>query len=430
MNILLIDFGASRVKSVLWSTKTNTPLGNSECPSSNPIISPSGEIVNDPFDYQKIMDEHLNYYASSKIDRIYLCTEMHGVLATTSENVPLTYYMGWRNEEGFIPDSLISKRVGFEKETGLRLMAGLPCCTLSSLKWKHDALPTNIKLHNLATWLCSSYDPSAEFKTSRSLAESTGLFSMTTNSWSDWLFSLAGLSLTETEVPRIAEPNEVIGHIRGIPVYGGIGDLQAAVLGIGFPQSTDIVINLGTGSQIVAKSDLEVYGLLERRSLIDGITFDTLTHIPSGRALNVFASFVDSIAQTPTFWPIFKSLTVGEVLNSDNTVDLNVFKSAYHYSDGGSISRINENKFHLRGFIASVACSWLIQYYNMLLVWSANYREKVTFSLSGGLSHIPFVAPVLQKLLRMEYTPFTPITGEETLDGLLYLAKRSINANV
>ena len=165
---------------------------------------------------------------------------------------------------------------------------------------------------------------------------------------------------------------------------------------------------------------------------MQGDVFSAITHIPSGRGLNVFAQFIDQCASLgggdAIFWKIFNELDVEEILNSKLTIDLNVFEASWRYLDGGTITQINESNFTPRKFIAGLVKAWLTQYANAMdLIDPIGQIEN--FLVSGGLSRRgSFVLPVLERLSNRKGTLVVTTTGEETLDGLLELALEN-NAN-
>ena len=67
-------------------------------------------------------------------------------------------------------------------------------------------------------------------------------------------------------------------------LYGGYGDLQTAF--IGSKLKKQLLINMGTGSQIILKNKIK-YNIFEKRNYFND-TLNCVTHIPSDRSLNLF----------------------------------------------------------------------------------------------------------------------------------------------
>jgi sugar (pentulose or hexulose) kinase len=226
--------------------------------------------------------------------------------------------------------------------------------------------------------------------------------------------------------------NAPIGTItlggRAIRVWGGLGDLQAAAHGAGFPHRSPVLVNLGTGSQVMVLTPTRPENI-EVRPCARGEIASAITHLSSGRALNTFASFLDACAQVgggqPIFWRLFGQLRADAVLAAEPSFDLNVFQAAWRYRAGGNIAPINEGEFSVDWFMNTLAKSWLVQYEHALS-GIADKPPGSDFLLGGGLTRrAAFIAPVLESLLGRQAVTVSLRTGEETLDGLLTLAEMS-----
>jgi sugar (pentulose or hexulose) kinase len=310
----------------------------------------------------------------------------------------------------------------------MKLRAGLPIVSLAHLA-AHRTLPTSLRLFTLADWLLwrgGERNPAIHL----SLAAGTGFFDIHQKTWSTDLFALAGLVHSKVTMADLVPAGKPTGCIvlagRKIRVFGGIGDLQAAVFGAGFPSHANLAVNLGTGSQVLRAWHNIPLGV-ERRPGADGLDFAAITHIPSGRALNVFSSFFDDCAKLgggkSFFWRRFDMLSTEQVLNAKLDVNMNVFAAAWQYELGGCIQYIHEDHFSPDDLLAAIAKAWLTQYAAAMESLDPE-REDMTFLLSGGLSRrADFVSTVLSALSGRVALPAYTVTGEETLDGLLALAR-------
>ena len=444
--ILLVDFGASRIKAAVWSCNQNMIIEVSECDAPTPEIGSSGEVEVDPELYWTglnstagpLLERHPN------VDCMWICAEMHGVLLLeAASQKPLTAYISWRDERaGKIIDGKPSTFSRFDNKnfrdsflnlSGLKLRVGLPFVTLSHLGDRLGRLP-EFKVCTLVDWILyrgGEKNP----KTHPSLAAGTGFYSLLNGAWSDELIKSSSSHLKINQFSTLSKLGESIGKISigncSLKVYGGLGDMQAAVFGAQFPKRGRLLINLGTGSQVVGDI-LHVEPSVEKRPGASGEVFAAFTHIPSGRGLNVFAKFIDGISLLgggkPVFWEIFGSLQPNEILASAIEIDLNVFEASWRYVSGGFIAGINENTFEARALIAGLAKSWLNQY--KVAMDLIDPRHEINeFLIAGGLSRrSSFVLSVLEKLSGRSGHLSETVTGEETLDGLLNLALDSYEA--
>lgn len=437
--VILADFGASRIKSCIWSFSEERLLETLECESPTPSFGVSGEVQLDPEAYwlafEKTAGKLANRYQD--VNSIWLCTEMHGFLISTPDGYPITPYISWRDQRATIGHSgtpstlsrLSLHSSSIYRISGMYPRAGLPLITLADIQ-ANRILPPSFRIMTLADWLLyrgGERCPGIH----ASLAAGTALFDIEKSEWSSEIISLAGVDRERIIFPRIVDIGSRVGEImlagKKLAVFGAIGDMQSALLGAGFPDASTMAINLGTGSQIARSCRLSP-DTIEKRPSIRGGIFSAITHIPSGRALSVFADFFEAIGGTNhgSFWELFTALSGDEVLDSPFEVDLRVFDSAWKYKDGGFIKQIKEGVFTPRKLVASIARGWLKQYEEAMQQIDPLNAEP-TFILSGGLSRRgSFIASVLERMTRRIVILADSVTGEETMDGLLSLAGSEI----
>jgi len=133
---------------------------------------------------------------------------------------------------------------------------------------------------------------------------------------------------------------KVVGHIKNVPLYSVLGDTNCAHKSISLSENS-VIINIGTGSQVISKNTVERY-------------------FPAGRMLLVYQRFFQSIGVD--MFKLFKTIRVEDVVNSTMEFNLNVFKQSRNYASGGSILNINEETFSIHNFLGSLLKSFVIQY--------------------------------------------------------------------
>ena len=166
------------------------------------------------------------------------------------------------------------------------------------------------------------------------LAHASGLFTRYNE-------PLAGFGLDEFQWPNASSDDlEKIGHVtfegRSIPCFGGYGDLQTSVAGIQPPDKQDWIINLGTGSQIISFVE-PAEDAFELRQYFQNVTVHCVTHIPAGRALNVWARFFQLVRDETNpdyFWRMLRSAGLQISPAKTPAFDLAIFHEAFGY-DGG-----------------------------------------------------------------------------------------------
>lgn len=165
----------------------------------------------------------------------------------------------------------------------------------------------------------------------------------------------------------------IIGYIDDTPLYSPLGDTDCVVKSVQLSEN-DVLINMGTGSQVVNKTG--------RKSFI-----------PSGRAFLAFANFFEEVGID--MFDYMSRLSVEEIECSSLDVNLNVFPQSHQYVGGGYIKGIQEGGFNLKNFIGSILRSYMSQYDEFIC--DAKYNHII---LTGG---IPKKLPVIHEYFSLKY---------------------------
>lgn len=138
--------------------------------------------------------------------------------------------------------------------TGKRLAANL---TLAKTRWLHEHEPDRLrqahKLLDTHAWLVHRL--TGQFRTGRGSADPTGMFDMRHHCWAADLIAAAGARVEQ--MAEIVAPGTVVGAVtaeaaaasglpQGLPVVAGLGDGQAAGLGVNLTRPGAGYLNLGT----------------------------------------------------------------------------------------------------------------------------------------------------------------------------------------
>lgn len=391
MNFLLFDFGASRIKSILYNVKTDKFSEIYSTPGAS--LSNKNEVPMEFFidSFQK----HLSYRKSKnkKIDAINICSEMHGFCLTKDlKNIEKENYVSWRIDNCQDLKSEIEfyfPKNDFKECTGMQEKNGLPIFNLRSHEnYNHQSffltLPESI-ISIFGEWNGTM---------SKSLAASTGLYNILTNKWLETVKKKQNI-----QFPIInSEIRHGYGHIKfnnkNIPVYGCIGDLQSCFLSLDLKEN-EINVNLGTGSQ-VSKTFQKYDKEFEIRPTFGNQIFSTISHIPCGRALNIFSNIIEKKFEEYArktddtqniFWEtFFKKSNKNCKKNID--IDLNVFKGSYKYKDGGSIKFLEENNFDLHILIDNIKFSLVKQYSDIINSCNKSNANSINkIILTGALAN-------------------------------------------
>lgn len=431
---ILVDFGTSRVKAALLDLESRSIGASLECPAPEPRWGKNGEVETDPFQFRDALLKTAGQLARREpsADRLWLCSEMHGFVLDDGKGAPLTPYVGWRDQRAGrdgSPSTLarFERHFGddFQRLTGLAPRPGLPALALAHLS-RSRRIPAGARFLSLPEWLvvCAGRSAGLAHET---IAAASGLYDIEARRWSERILSEIGAELQLSEVGTNFEAP--IGTLRleerELEVFGGIGDMQAAMLGAGIPARAGIAVNLGTGSQ-AARAAARSPGLHgERRPYFGGKLLACVTHIPGGRALNLFSGLADGFAaaaggRAGVFWELLSSAAAKAILAAPLRVDLNVFDGAWRYSGGGSVAGLLEGCSSAEQLVASIARAWLAQYADAIALLDPD-RTVGTIALAGGLARrVPSCAAVLRALTEREV--LAPGREEETIAGLASLA--------
>ncbi|RFZ70582.1 Xylulose kinase [Mycobacterium marinum] len=222
--------------------------------------------------------------------RILLSGQMHGWTLTDEHNVPHLPLITWQDNralrvhngiaqldrlrQSFAPD--VWHAVGNELRSGLPV-AGIFATDLS-------AFDGRVRVHSLLSWVAAALTKKPDFVAHVTDAAASGMFDLTTGSWSERLTTSVGGP--RMLLPRVSSSLEAVGvHERsGATVYTPVGDQQAAFLGAGL-RAGITACNIATGGQVARLACAHAGDRCQTRPYFDGMLLHTRTHLPAGRAL-------------------------------------------------------------------------------------------------------------------------------------------------
>ena len=385
---LLIDFGATHIKSVVTNKKSilKKTLLISQGSSFKGKEVPLNFFLDSIIYHLKNATKHHN------IASIIMCCEMHGFFYNYSSN--LSNYYSWRFSDTYsskVIKNIKKKRV--LSSTNVSPRQGLPIVTLASLVEKKK-IKKKLKVYFLPQLICEKLGYSNNV-VHATLAQASGLYLKNKNI-NDFLKLDIALPHYSDETFLIL--GEINFKKNTIPVYGGYGDLQTSLYNI---QNDEWNINTGTGSQIVIKTKEKITNF-ETRAFFNGNTIQCISHLPAGRSLNLIANFLKEIRQdksTDFFWKKIKYLKYH--YSADKSLlktDLNFFAQNKNYLDGGFIKNINEDNFELNNFLISIIRS-MANNYASIINQANKYNQKKIINLYGSMSqNIPIFKKILKEL--------------------------------
>lgn len=449
---LLIDFGASRIKSAVTVLGSGELTHTQSLPSLPNISREPRHFEADAGQLRKTFVGILeSYAASSETDftHVFLTCEMHGFVACDSQGTPLTPYISWKDERGAFPAKadgtsaleIFEKEWGprFRQTTGMRLKPGLACVNLLHLG-REKKLQGDVHVLSLADWLAqSSGEPAA--CAHRSMTASLGFLDIARDRLSlDMIGFLKRTAGIEVEMPEPCSEVKTVTHItvrgKSRQIHAGLGDHPCALLGAGVEPLKHLSLNIGTGSQVsrllpkIGPAEINS-DTFELRPFVNNAWLQSIPNIPAGRALSAYLAPFEQIAARgggpADIWPLLAELTTADILGSTLDVDLGLFKAAWNFKGGAGIGRLVEESWTLPNFLASLLRSFAEQYGEAARRVDPKSETKEVI-LSGGIPQkLPALGEVWKQKLARSVRPARDI--DETLHGLEQAAARSLGVN-
>lgn len=257
--VIGLDCSTTACKAIVWD-RNGIPLSSGRSPL--PIQKPQPSWHEQPAEaWWKATVKALRQ-ATEQINPRYLAAacispQRETFVITDQSGNPVHPALLWMDERcrSLLPeiDELYGKE-RVHRESGKPLSANL---TLGKLFWLTKNMPelsakTN-RVNDVHAFLANHL--TGRFITSWGCADPTGLFNMEKNCWNNDLIHLTGFH--PDQFPDAVPTGEVIGRLLpeaaricglppGIPLIAGLGDGQAAGLGVNITQPGEAYLNLGT----------------------------------------------------------------------------------------------------------------------------------------------------------------------------------------
>ena len=407
-NHIAIDFGASRIKSIAFSNLKKI-THQYETHGSNFF----GNKAIDPFFFYSSFIKHLDYYSQRcEILDVIICSEMHGYSIYEENSNKLSDYYSWRYHTKKVKSKTLKDldKNKFEFHTGLKIRSELPIVNYFSDKNKEVKKNFLCGVGEIICVLGGKYNGNLH----SSYAQSTGFYKFNNKIY---------LHKKNNFLNKVTNNKKnLIGSVKfngkNILLHGGYGDLQVAFLGSNL-KNNEILFNMGTGSQIVKKNKTRTtLSYFEVRNYF-GEILNCITHIPSGRSLNVISIAIDKkFGKKNYFWDVAKIISIKHLVSCNDFINLDFasLKDIAKY-----IKKVDTN--NLKKFVTTVMKSYCNQYIFFLSTKVIKSLNVKTIVLSGG---IPKKLPIIQKYINKKTKLLVKVNKtklDETLKGLILLSK-------
>ena len=278
LEIIGIDIGTTSICGVVLEAesgkllRSKTIAGNAFIESKMPF-----EKIQSPEKILGIAKGILEELLSDRCASIGVTGQMHGILYLNQAGKAVSPLYTWQDQRGEEPygESTYAKHLGshggygnvtdfYNRENGLVPKEAVSYCTI------HDYLVMD---------LCGLKEPLIH----------------TTDAASFGLFDLETQSFSYPCPAKVTGDHQIAGYYKGIPVGVAIGDNQASVLST-LSGKGDLLINVGTGSQVSMVHDKPIFGPdIEARPFFEDQYLIVGAALCGGRAFSLLKSFYQQL---------------------------------------------------------------------------------------------------------------------------------------
>ena len=353
----IFDFGGSHIKIYQSETKTIQHIKNYD-----------EKIIN--LDLMKYI---IKNNITDKTDYIGISSQMHGLVIYDENNNNISDFITWKQEsENNIFDVMPNEEFYL---TGLKPRLDLPINNLYDWIIKNNIINTTLKIKNITEALLDTTNNI----THSTMACGTGFYDIKNKMYVDKYINFFKQTFNINLIfDNVVENNDISGYLKKnnklIKSYVGIGDFQSSILGCKL-KTKELLLNLATGSQIALISNNFNNDKLSYRPYFNNKYIKCITHIPSGRFLNIYEKFFKDM--NINIWDEFDKLKLVDFETVDMLIKTNIFNK-----DGLAIENINIHNFNYKNMIKSILYAYVWQYISMIKKYKFNFD---TIKLSGGI---------------------------------------------
>ncbi len=431
MKVLGLDLGTTSFSACLYDNTTNEAYFASQENSSLFVKGLKRE-----FDIRKLrtsfysfiefLDEGLEL---TGIEAISITGNMHSFFLVKN-NQPVSNIVSWQDERvletykrGLSYLDYINNRFdSLFSRYQFSVSSGYAVSTLFYMINDDDLAVKNSSIHFALDFIIKELMgdiPYDDIIIDHSIAHSSGLYDLMRKDWN--LDLIGALGYNNIKFPEIAESGTMIGrvgkgfpHLQNVPVYLGMGDNQASVLGsiigredcsklTGLKEENPLILNIGTSGQISAvvkeikgesnlldyRPFIENYYLLVGASLAAGKTMETLKNLIKSFAYNVF----NNVLEDEKVYMIIE-----ELIQKESPLQFRTTLNGTRYDPQmrGIIKNIDLDNFTLENIITSAAygiVEELYQYYQEM-----NISSGGIVGVGNGLQRNGYFIDIIKEL--------------------------------
>ena len=256
MKTIGIDIGTTSVSSVVMDNESGMQVASKTLPNDTAILGKPWERQQDPNQIFEKCRALLDGYKKEwpDIGRAGITGQMHGMLYVNAEGEAISPLVTWEDERGsqFFRDGRsyveeLCEVTGYPMATGFGL-------TTHYYNLQNGLVPADAAyMMTIMDYVAMRFTGMKRPVSHASNAASFGLFDIETCQFDSEACNRAGID--RTMLPEVIQGERMLGTTdNGIQIAVPIGDNQAGILGL-VRESGDVVLNIGTSSQISMVSD-------------------------------------------------------------------------------------------------------------------------------------------------------------------------------
>lgn len=352
MKAIGIDLGTTSICGVVIDTQTGQVV-RSRTENSNAFIKTenSWEKIQDPEKIINIATGILDDFITEDTVVIGVTGQMHGIVYTDRQGIAISPLYTWQDGRGNLPYNNTTYAEHMNSHSGYGNVTHFYNC-------QNGLVPAEAKgfctIHDyLVMHICGLHSALIHV----SDAASFGCFDLEKGEYS------CSCDVT------VINDYHIAGNYKGIPVSVAIGDNQASVFS-SLANDDDILLNVGTGSQISVVSDRAVWGDgIETRPYFEGKYLIVGAALCGGRAYAVLKDFYKKIisyvtdADDKAIYDIMDKM----LSESDETLKVDTRFSGTRGNEGirGSITGISTENFTPAALTDGLLCGMVEELFGM-----------------------------------------------------------------
>lgn len=312
---LLLDIGGTDIKTAFTSPNQGDLINLRRQKFPNFLELGNGLMEVDPTELLHLVEEEISQQLRfcNSVAGILVSSQMACWILSDKNGREVTNLVSWQDNRSLLLKKRIMPRELIEINGG-EYGSGLPALGVQCWIDESRYPARDISFETLCSWIIrklSSEQPSNISHITDAAA--TGLLDIVKMKWRADLLSkeLEDIALPQTQdvIVSTSRFKESL-----IPIYVGVGDQQASLLGAGIDESI-LVVNIGTGGQ-VASLGRRMNVQLKERPFFNSQYITTKTHLPAGRLLS---KIIEVLSSNFGYITTYEELALWE-MNGDEVV--------------------------------------------------------------------------------------------------------------